>query len=152
MQRSGIQQRFRFRNGQEEEDMRASILGLAAAAATVGLTPAVAAETSGGVTVHRNVGVMTGSNEVAGSRWHGDWRRDRHGDGRDRRGFGEDIAFAGSWGAPEGWALYNTRSWQPDSFNDWWHDRPDRAYPRWFQHNENCDRVWAGGGVWRCGW
>lgn len=48
------------------------------------------------------------------------------------------------------WALYNNRSWESDSYNDWWHDRPDRAYPRWIADNKNCDRMWWSGGVWRC--
>jgi hypothetical protein len=44
------------------------------------------------------------------------------------------------------------RSWQSDSFNDWWHDRPDRAYPRWVWHNRDCaaDRMWWSGAGWRC--
>jgi hypothetical protein len=44
------------------------------------------------------------------------------------------------------------RSWDPDSFNDWWHDRPDRAFPRWVAHNENCtpDRMWWSGSGWHC--
>ncbi len=48
------------------------------------------------------------------------------------------------------WALYNNRTWEADSYNDWWHDRPDRAFPRWVQHNENCERLWWSGGGWRC--
>lgn len=50
------------------------------------------------------------------------------------------------------WARYNNRGWDPDSFNDWWHDRPDRAYPRWVQHNQNCtpDRMWWSGSGWHC--
>jgi len=56
-----------------------------------------------------------------------------------------------------GWGYYDSdlnRSWASDSYNDWWHDRPDRAFPRWVQHNDGCDegRVWQGGGVWRCSW
>ena len=40
--------------------------------------------------------------------------------------------------------------WRSDSFNDWWHDRPDRAFPRWVANNRDCQRLyWAGGG-WRC--
>jgi len=56
-----------------------------------------------------------------------------------------------------GFAWYDpnlNRSWDSDSYNDWWHDRPDRAYPRWVQHNDGCDegRMWQGGGAWRCSW
>ena len=78
-------------------------------------------------------------------------RRGRHGrDGRRDRGF-RDCLFAGDFygGA---WAYYNNRTFDSDSYNGWWHDRPDRAYPRWFQNNQNCDRMWWGGGVWRCSW
>ena len=54
-----------------------------------------------------------------------------------------------------GWGYYEpdiNRSWDSDSFNDWWHDRPDRAYPRWVQHNEGCtpDRMWWRGSVLTC--
>jgi hypothetical protein len=96
------------------------------------------------VTVHRggNPAVMTGrSAHGSGDRMRHDRHRGRFGDG----GFGG------------GWAWYDSdlnRSWDSDSYNDWWHDRPDRAYPRWVQRNEGCDegRMWQGGGVWRCSW
>ena len=41
-------------------------------------------------------------------------------------------------------------AWRADSFNDWWHDRPDRSMPRWVRHNQNCERMWWSGGGWRC--
>ena len=41
-------------------------------------------------------------------------------------------------------------AWRSDSFNDWWHERPHRSYPRWVADNQNCDRRWWSGGVWRC--
>jgi hypothetical protein len=41
-------------------------------------------------------------------------------------------------------------AWRSDSFNDWWHDRPDRSMPRWVRHNQNCERMWWSGGGWRC--
>ena len=78
-------------------------------------------------------------------------RRGRH--GRRDRGHDRfrDCLFVGDFygGA---WAYYNNRTWDPDSYNGWWHDRPDRAYPRWVQNTQNCDRMWWGGGVWRCSW
>lgn len=40
--------------------------------------------------------------------------------------------------------------WGADRFNDWWHDRPDRAFPRWVGNNQYCERRWWSGGVWRC--
>lgn len=44
------------------------------------------------------------------------------------------------------------RSFDPDLWNDWWHERPWRAYPRWVWNNDNCepDRMWWSGSGWRC--
>lgn len=100
---------------------------------------------------------------AAAQSWGGSWPgssfhdgdRDRHdGDRRDRRDHRRDrhgAFFGGPW-VSDTWALYNNRSWDSDSFNDWWHDRPDRAYPRWVQHNQNCteDRMWWSGTGWHC--
>ena len=118
--------------------MRALFLTLAAplATAAVHVAPAnaqFAADPGASVPVHR------GDNG------------DRH-DRRRHPRFRTTIVVGAPWGASEGWALYNNRSWEPESFNDWWHERPWRAYPRWLQNNSNCDRLWWGGGVWRCGW
>jgi hypothetical protein len=41
-------------------------------------------------------------------------------------------------------------AWRADSFNDWWHDQPNRSFPRWMQNNGNCDRQWWGGDQLRC--
>lgn len=41
-------------------------------------------------------------------------------------------------------------AWKSDGFNDWWHDRPDRAYPRWVTNNQNCERKWWAGSELRC--
>ena len=68
---------------------------------------------------------------------------------RDRRRRG-DTVVVGGYGWSEGWALYNNRSFAPDSYNDWWHDSPDRSFPRWMQDNGKCQRVWWSGGGWRC--
>lgn len=65
-------------------------------------------------------------------------------------------ALVGGWVYADGqWALYNNRSWEPDSYNDWWHDRPDRAFPRWVQEQQargSCDpdRMWWSGSGWHC--
>ena len=77
-----------------------------------------------GVTVHR------GSSGHDGIRHH---RRD---------GFGVYV------GPRDGYDL--NRGWASDSYNDWWHDRPDRAFPRWMQANQDCRRMWWSGGDWRC--
>lgn len=80
----------------------------------------------------------------------GQWRdgRDFH-DRRRHRRFHETVVVHGPsifWDA--------NRSFDPDRWNDWWHERPWRAYPRWVTSNQNCapDRMWWGGGAWRCGW
>jgi hypothetical protein len=147
----------------EVVEMMWKALGLAAAVAAIAIPSAGGAQSwtgaaftagpafapdSSGVTVHR------GSSSVNGGFAGGD-RRFRHGEGSGRhdrsRNRGGDDLFLGGWG------YYDpdvNRSWDSDSYNDWWHDRPDRAYPRWVQHNQPCepDRMWWGGGVWRCDW
>lgn len=67
---------------------------------------------------------------------------------RRRHGRAGDILVGGLVGGE--WALYNNRSFEHDSYNDWWHERPWRSYPRWVT-NGSCDRLWWGGGAWRCG-
>ena len=116
--------------------------GWAGAAFTAG--PAFASQSTG-VAVHH------GQSSFSGSFASGDFRHHR-GDGRrDHRGNRGGDAFFGGWGYYD--PDFN-RSWDSDSYNDWWHDRPDRAYPRWVQHNQDCapERMWQGGGVWRCSW
>lgn len=60
--------------------------------------------------------------------------------------------------SPDGaWGYYfgdydANRSFDPNRWNDWWHDRPDRSFPRWVQNNQNCapDRMWWSGNGWHC--
>ena len=36
-------------------------------------------------------------------------------------------------------------AWRPESFNDWWHERPNRSYPAWVLRNRDCQRrYWQG--------
>ena len=43
------------------------------------------------------------------------------------------------------------RSFSPDKWNDWWHERPERAFPRWVRQNQRgCERMWYSGAGWRC--
>jgi hypothetical protein len=82
--------------------------------------------------------------------FHDFCRRDfRHdGDRRHRRSACRtDVVM--DWYGGE-WALYNNRSWEPESYNDWWHDRPERAYPRWMSRNQDCARRWYSGDVLTC--
>jgi hypothetical protein len=64
---------------------------------------------------------FAGTGGGGGGEWSGD-------DGR--RGLPRTVVIGG-FGWNEGWALYNNRSFAPDSFNDWWHERPQRSFPRW---------------------
>ena len=69
----------------------------------------------------------------------------------DRRDGGRRVRHRGGGGA----IVYSDRdyqgdsAWRSDSFNDWWHDNPERSYPRWMQ-NGNCDRQWFAGDTLRC--
>ena len=101
------------------------------------------------VTVHRGIDGSRFSSPTPGM--VGTFDRRDHGRRHDHRG---DDRFDSGFSA---WSWYDpnlNRSWDSDSYNDWWHDRPDRAYPRWVQHNDGCDegRMWQGGGAWRCSW
>jgi len=40
--------------------------------------------------------------------------------------------------------------WRAESYNDWWHERPWRAYPAWMTRNQNCERMYWSGGGWTC--
>lgn len=41
-------------------------------------------------------------------------------------------------------------AWRSESFNDWWHNDPNRSFPRWMQNNANCERKWWGADQLRC--
>ena len=122
------------------------LLAALTAALTLSATPAAAQRTAGSGG-HGNGTGMPHDHFFAercdrGDRFHrGDRGGCDHGDG---------------WAYADGtWALYNNRSWEPDSYNDWWHDRPDRAYPRWVTDQRmsgTCapDRMWWSGSGWHC--
>jgi len=104
-------------------------LGVAAFAACLITTPAAAGGSGQGFVVGQ------GSSGFGG--------------GGDHRRHDDQI---GIWVNAGEWARYNNRPFESDSFNGWWHDRPDRAYPAWVRNNQNmqnCRLYWAGGG-WRC--
>jgi len=103
------------------------------------------------VTVHslHGGGDMRGDGRHFGNGLACDSRGGRDRDRRLRGGGSGCTVFADSWGYYD--PDFN-RSWDSDSYNDWWHDRPDRAFPRWVQHNEACapDRMWWSGSGWHC--
>jgi hypothetical protein len=104
-----------------------------------------------------------GTGFARGSEGH-DGRFDRNGrgncsethDGRFHDGRGDahrggsrcGDSFFGYYGGE--WALYNNRSFDSDSYNGWWHDRPDRAYPAWMRRNQDCQRPWFSGDTLTC--
>lgn len=101
---------------------------------------------------HLGLGVATHTGAIGG--FDSGHRGDRHDRRRGHHGRSDGDVFVSSYYDSDGWAYYNNRSWAPDSFNDWWHDRPDRAYPRWVQEQRGgmCDpqRMWSSGAGWRC--
>ena len=89
---------------------------------------------------------------AGGASMHSGFRRDCVGSGGQCRGqrnrdARNDVVL--DWYGGE-WALYNNRTWESDSYNDWWHDRPDRAYPAWMRRNQDCQRMWFAGDTLRC--
>jgi hypothetical protein len=114
--------------------MRTYLLAAAAGIAAVAIPSASTAQSTGGVTTNAN------------QRSHdsfGGFVMDRP----RLRGRSPD----GAWGYYYGDYDAN-RGFDPDKWNDWWHDRPDRSFPRWVQSNQNCtpDRMWWSGSGWHC--
>lgn len=124
--------------------MRALLLGCAAAigACLMASAPALAKEPFVAFPDAKpNPGIaVSGGIEVGIGSGFGDHRFDRR-----RRGDGN----LGIWVNGGEWALHNNRSFQSDSYNDWWHDQPWRSQPAWVRNNQGCRAYWSGGG-WRC--
>jgi len=122
--------------------LTAAALGTALA---LSAAPAPAQQFSGmGPDIRRPV--MPGARFACSDR---DFRHVRR-DGRFRCPLSDGFAYADGE-----WALYNNRAFAPDSYNDWWNDRPDRAFPRWVQEQHargTCDpdRMWWSGSGWHC--
>jgi hypothetical protein len=94
---------------------------------------------------------FTGTTQFVDSNRSGVRLFNDHGRRGDRRGRRNGSVVVGDFGYYGGdWALNNNRSFESDSYNDWWHDRPDRAYPRWMSQNQDCQRQYWSGAGWRC--
>ncbi|HEX6073253.1 MAG TPA: hypothetical protein VFY95_09635 [Sphingomicrobium sp.] len=122
--------------------MKAVLLVAAASLAAV-LVPAAPAQAE-----QRSRPVFVNS---PGSALGGDFRcdvRGRH-DGDRRR---DCVVLGGNLGYLDYGDYDANRSFDPDKWNDWWHERPWRAYPRWVQQNQGCapDRMWWSGSGWHC--
>lgn len=114
--------------------MRALLLVTAASLAAIAL-PVTSAQAEGGS--KRGITFVSGGSPHHGGVGHRDGRRHRGDD---------DSVFAYDY-----YREYQGDTvWRSDSFNDWWHDRPDRAYPAWVRNNQNCERKWWGGESLRC--
>lgn len=118
------------------------LLSLAATAAIVLITPAQAQSFSAS-----SFGAASAMGWVTSPSHSPPGRGDRNRWGRVHRGIP-----AGAWAY--GYGAYSdfdgNRSFDPDRWNDWWHDRPDRAYPQWLSRNHDCARRWYSGDVLTC--
>ena len=119
--------------------MRRMLLGLVTGFAALAMAAPATADGSG-----RSMNGRSSSNSgffvISGGGFgdhHGDRRRRHDGD-------------SGVWINGGEWAQYNNRPFEPDSFNGWWHDRPDRAYPAWVRNNQDCAKQWYQGSTLRC--
>ena len=133
--------------------MRTYWLALIGAALVLPPVPA-AAQLAGGFGITAadpSAGSVRAHRGGDGPRWgdgrDGHWRGDGRRDGRRDRYRRSDVDL---YYYPGAWAEYNNRGWDSDSYNDWWHDRPDRSVPRWVQRNGNCQRQYWSGGGWTC--
>jgi hypothetical protein len=125
--------------------MHRALLGLAALSAIITVSAPAVARHRGFVGNPRTQAGQFATPSVIGRDLCRDSRRGRR--GRSSDFCRSDVAM--DWYGGE-WALYNNRSWAPDSYNDWWHDRPDRAYPAWMRRNQDCQRPWYSGDVLTC--
>jgi len=115
--------------------MRTFLLGIASLALAAPI-PAAAQSAQG-----TQFSFRSGSGHHGGFGNHGGFDRR---DGRRHRG-GDSIVYYDDYREYQG-----DSAWKSESFNDWWHDRPDRAYPRWVTANQNCQRKWFAADTLRC--
>ena len=142
--------------------MKTMLLGLAVTAAVILPTAPAQAErwsdanfvAAANVTVHRGHHGFNGRHE-----WQRQGQESRHSshgrrhhrddfDRNDRRDRDDDDFADGWWYYPQDFD--GNRSFDPDKWNDWWHERPSRSLPRWVQNNPNCERQYSTGAGWRC--
>ena len=116
-----------------------SFVAASLTASAVRYSPFVGTRFAHGVRVHRGF-----------DRKDGRFRNAMH----EERGFGRNGGYAYGYasGYDDEGDFDSNRSFDPDRWNDWWHDRPERSFPRWVWRNHNCseDRMWWSGAGWRC--
>src|ERR1051325_1807809 len=138
--------------------MNRGLLGFAALMAIAAVSPAQGQSLSGGgfpaSSGFGNIRFSTPPVEVGPGRYlpvggcRGEHCRHIHvGDGVANASFGFGYGAGGYYDYGD----YDAnRSFDPDKWNDWWHDRPARAYPRWMSRNRDCARPWYSGDVLTC--
>jgi hypothetical protein len=132
--------------------MRAVLIGLSAFAAV--LPAAASSQTvavagfSGSSALSSQSRVLTAGSGVSVHR--GDYGQGSNpADRRERRRYNRDDGGYFIGDLRDGYDI--NRGWAADSYNDWWHDRPDRAFPRWMSSNgQSCQRQYWTGSGWRC--
>jgi hypothetical protein len=121
--------------------MHRLLLTAISAAALIGTSPAASqsftASSFNSVSSSGLIGVPAGSD--FGRTGH---RRHIHVDPRDFAYYESGYNDYGDYDA--------NRSFDPDKWNDWWHERPERAFPRWMSRNQDCSRRWYSGDVLTC--
>lgn len=124
------------------------------------LGPALAAATSLGLSAPISAHAFAAASFTASSVMR-DFAFARSGDGvRVHRGAGGRYNHDHRGMVPPGYGYAGgyweygdydaNRSFDPDKWNDWWHERPGRAFPRWMARNRDCARQWYSGDVLTC--
>jgi hypothetical protein len=127
--------------------MHRALLGLAAMSAVFS-SPATAQS----LAASAGFGVMGGATriEILKGRPPGDFGR-HGGFNGDHRRHGRDGIVGYGYSGYNDYGDYDAnRSFDPDKWNDWWHERPERAFPRWMSRNQDCARPWYSGDVLTC--
>jgi hypothetical protein len=126
---------------------RLLLAAAASAAALIATSPAVAQSVAATAEFSSSSG-STGNPVFVGRPAHGTFHGVRvhrgHGGGR----FDDSGFFTSGYNDPGDYDA--NRSFDPDKWNDWWHDRPERAFPRWMSRNQDCARRWYSGDVLTC--
>jgi hypothetical protein len=125
-------------------DMRVVLLAAAGliAAAAFAAPAAAGGSAAAGFTGFTGVTVHHGSGFTSLQSLHRNRHRDGRRDGRRDRGYDAAYLYPPEY---QGDSL-----WRAESYNDWWHERPWRAYPAWMTRNQNCERQYWSGGGWTC--
>lgn len=125
---------------------RLLLIAAASAAALIGTSPALAQSVAaaGFSSSYASSRIHALVGRPAGGNFHG--VRVHRGHGRD--GFPGIGYYSSGYNDPGDFDA--NRSFDPDKWNDWWHERPERAFPRWMSRNQDCARQWYSADVLTC--